>query len=205
METETNSDKTNRELEKLSIEIEKLRAETANLKSIIRFVPVITGIVAVLVFCFGIYQFYSQQRENINQQKIEAENSQGNFERNVQLSEKEFRRKFYEKQLDLYLDLSQTAAQISTVEDKNKIQEKYQRFLELYNGNLIIVNTDNLPDNRVQNAADNFNNTIVKFKSNQASKTDLEESAKRLSAVLRNSLIGFWQIPIKEIQVSENK
>ena len=54
-------------VEKLGIEIEKLRAETANLKSIIRFVPVISGIVAVLAFCFGIWQYNSQQEEKANQ------------------------------------------------------------------------------------------------------------------------------------------
>ena len=200
MSPETNNEETNVELEKISLEIEKLRAETANLKSKIRFVPVITGFVAVLAFCLGLFQFYIQQKTVEEQTKKEYKTKIEFFEREfkskVDLSNKEFRRKFYEKQLDIYLDLSQTAAQISTLKDQNKIQERYRHFSEIYNGNLIIVNTDTDCGNKVLAAADNFKNA---FRDNQTGEP-LENSARQLSAALRHSLKCFWEIPIDKTQ-----
>lgn len=55
---ETDSSSEDRQVEKLIIEIEKLRAETDNLKSKIRYVPVISSLIAILVLCLGAFQFY---------------------------------------------------------------------------------------------------------------------------------------------------
>jgi hypothetical protein len=191
----SNEDK---QLEKLIIEIEKLRAETANLKSKIRYVPVISGIIAILVFGFGVYQFYWQEQEKIRQQNNAADLSERSFMQSVALSEKEHRRKFYEKQLETYFDLSQTASQIVALNDDKEIQKSYEHFLQLYNGNLIIVNTDEPENKRIWIAANNFTDAFNRYKKNPADKTELQDSARILSAILRNSIVNFWDIPMKE-------
>lgn len=127
--------------------------------------------------------------------------SERSFAKNVEISEKEFRRKFYEEQLKTYLDLSQTAAQISVLADDKEIQKKYEYFLQIYNGNLIILNTDEPKDKRITLAADNFISAFGRYKSNPADRTELQNSAKNLSAVLRNSLVYFWKIPLEELPV----
>jgi hypothetical protein len=184
----SNEDK---QLEKLIIEIEKLRAETANLRSKMRYVPVLSSIIAILVFCFGVISFYVQQNKA-------ADLSERNFTQSVALSEKEHRRKFYEKQLDTYFDLSQTAAQILASNDDKEIQKSYEHFLEIYNGNLIIVNTDAPENKRIWKAANKFIETFERYKSNKSEKTELQNSARTLSAILRNSIIHFWNVPMDE-------
>ena len=193
-------------IDKLKAEVEKLRAETANLRNVwLRFVPVFTGIVAISVFGFSVIQYTCQQRTlhdqevnqrnaQLEQQKSQQKESQENFNRNVQLSEKEFRRKFYEKQLEVYMDLSKTAAQISTSNDKIKLHEAYRHFLEVYNGNFMVV----VENAEVKKAVDNYIKVADQYEKNPIDNTELQELAKKLSLTLRRSFVQFWGVPFKE-------
>src|SRR5260370_3140076 len=123
------------EQEKLKREVEKLMAESESLKGsnkwgkrfgqYLPFLAVLAaslpGLVAIGAFMFGVYQFGEQQQFTIK------------------LSEKEFRRRFYEKQLDAYFDVSKTVGQMSATEDRREVDKLHAHFLELYNGSLILV------------------------------------------------------------------
>ena len=188
------------EQQKLACEIEKLKAETESLRSsnrwenrITRYAPLVTIIIAVASFWFGIYQFTRQQRaENekfTRQQEAENEKLRGQFNDSIKLSEKEFRRHFYEKQLEVYLDVSKTVAQMATAGDSKEVDRLHTHFLELYNGSLIIVQ-----DSDVRDAAETFEESFNEYRNKQSDRDKLQDSARDLARACRNSLLTIWDI-----------
>jgi hypothetical protein len=177
------------EQEKLACEIEKLRAETESLRSsnrwenrVTRYAPIVTVLIAVASFWFGIYQFTRQQR-------AENEKLRGQFEDSIKLSEKEFRRRFYEKQLDVYFDVSKTVAQIATVGDSHEVDRLHTHFLELYNGSLIMVQ-----DSDVRDAAETFEESFNEYRNKRSGRDKVQDSARDLVRACRNSLLTIWDI-----------
>src|SRR5436853_5754128 len=88
------------QLEKLRFEIKKIQVEVENLTSsnkwenrITRYIPVLTILIAVTSFWFGIYQFRQQQN-------FEIQRLRDDFQGKRDISEKEFRREFYKKQME---------------------------------------------------------------------------------------------------------
>jgi hypothetical protein len=162
--------------EKLKFEVEKLKVEIENLRSkwnrATKYVPLITLLIAVGSFWFGFYQVFSE------------------YQRARELSEKEFRRKFYEKQMEVYFKLSETAAKLSTIEDPNQIQPLHQNFMELYYGDLNVVQ-----DKQVEDAAEQFKKSLNEFMSKQGSREKLQEDARNLAKACRNSFRDVWNIP----------
>jgi|SRR5689334_13805516 len=178
------------QLEKLRFEIEKLKVEIQSLISsnrwenrVTRYIPVITVLIAVFSFWLGIYQFTQQQ-------KTEMEKLRGEFSYNTALSEKEFRRKFYERQLETYFELSKIAGRISISDDPTAIKTEYQNFMELYNGQLNIVQ-----DWQVKRASNQFEETLREFVSTQANKEKLQIQARALADACRGSVRDVWGIP----------
>jgi hypothetical protein len=189
----------NLNLKKISLEIAKLEAETANLKNnswdnkVTRLAPVMVPIVvaAISVASFWAGTFIQQgfeMKKLESQQKVEMEK----LNVQQQLSEKEFRRNIYVKQLETYTDISQTAVAVSLLDDNNKIQENYRHFVELYNGNLVIF----AADTEVIKAAKDFDDIYNKYKSNQTSKDELKKSARVFSIACRKSLLAYWNVPM---------
>ena len=173
-----------------AVQIERLKLEIENLRSSNKWgnrsalaTSLITALIAIASFSVGIYQFRETQNREI--EKLRAE-----FNNSIALSEKEFRRRFYEKQLDLYFDISKTAAQISITEDLDAIQKLHQHFMEIYNGNLNIVQ-----DQQVMNAARQFEQSFNEYSRNQATRNKLQDSARALSEACRNSIRDIWNIP----------
>ncbi len=177
------------EQEKLACEIEKLKAETESLRSsnrwenrVTRYAPIVTVLIAVASFWFGIYQFTRQQT-------AENEKLRGQFADSIKLSEKEFRRHFYEKQLDVYFDVSKTVAQMATVGDSIEGDRLHTHFLELYNGSLIIVQ-----DSDVRDAAETFEESFNEYRNKRSGRDKVQDSARDLARACRNSLLRIWDI-----------
>jgi hypothetical protein len=190
------------DLDKIKVETEKLTIEIENLKNnkwenrITKFSPVITPIttalitafVSVFVFSLGAYQQQESDLKKLNVQQ------KGELDKLREQMGNEVKRKFYEKQFEIYFDLSNTAAQISTLNDDKTIKEKYQHFSELYNGNLILV----LDNEEIINAVDKFEKAFYDYKNDPTDKIDLQNSARNLSTILRNSIVSFYGIPIEK-------
>jgi hypothetical protein len=163
-----------RQLDKLELEIHCLRN---NISWLSRLVPLLTIVAVVLSFGFGIYQMRL------------------GFDNNVKISEKEFRRKFYDEQFLRYLELSETAAQLSTLDDQSKLQAAFHRLLELRNGTLIVV-----AENReLLDKIDKFSKVLDQYNNKQVTREDLVSAARALAAACRNSVVRFWQIPVPEL------
>jgi hypothetical protein len=171
------------QIKKLELEIETLRSSNRWGNRIAFATSIITALIAISSFWVGIYQFQETQKREIEKLRTEFSNS-------IALSEKEFRRRFYEKQLDLYFDISRTAAQISIAKDSTETEKLHQHFLEIYNGNINIVQ-----DQQVMNAAKQFEQSFNEYKSNQPSSDELQASARALSEACRNSIRDIWNIP----------
>jgi hypothetical protein len=161
---------TARQLEKLELEIHSLRNSISWLA---RLLPLITIIAAFLSFGFGIYQMRK------------------GFDNSIAISEKEFRRKFYEEQFAGYLELSEITASLSTLEE-SKLQEESRHLLNLRYGKLIIL----AEDQRLLAQIDRFIEVLNRYNSKLATRDELESAARVLAATCRNSVVRFWQIPI---------
>jgi hypothetical protein len=161
-----------RQLAKLELEISCLRN---NISWLARLVPLLTLVAVLLSFLFTIYQMRL------------------GFDNNVKISEKEFRRKFYEEQLARYLEISEVAAKLSVLEDQSKLPEESRRLRELRNGKLIIV----AEDQRLLGEIDHFINVLD---NKPADRQALVKAAHALAVSCRNSVVRFWQVPIPELK-----
>src|SRR5205085_9320974 len=128
----------------IQVEVENVTSSNKWENRITRYIPVLTILIAVTSFWFGIYQFRQQQN-------FEIQRLRDDFQGKRDISEKEFRREFYKKQMEIFFDISKTAAQISTIENPDETQKLHQHFLELINGNLGVVQ-----NRQVMDAANQF-------------------------------------------------
>jgi hypothetical protein len=92
---------------------------------IAQFTPLVTGLVAVLGFPFGVFQYRKQQKLN---RDAAAESR-----------DREFYRPLWEKQLALYFDASEAAATIATSSDPEARRQAEAKFWMLYSGPLVVV------------------------------------------------------------------
>src|SRR5437016_10086000 len=90
-----------------------------------QFATLITALVAVAGFLFGVYQYQKQQGLN----RMSATESR----------DREFLRPLWEKQVALYFDASEAAATIATTSDPEERRKAEARFWTLYWGPLVMV------------------------------------------------------------------
>ncbi len=187
---------------KLQCEIDKLKAETKNLESsnqwenrISRYIPLFTIVIAIGSFSWGIYQFRQQQQTQIDILKTDFNNktalSEREFDNRIRLAEKEFRNKFYEKQLDTYFNITKITTQISTETEKEKVEKLYKEFSDVYYGNLMIVQDDD-----VEKASDEFMRIYKNqvYNKNNEKHKELRDSARNLANSCKKSLARVWNI-----------
>lgn len=112
-------------------------------------------------------------------------------------SQREFKRKFWEKQLDLYQEASRSAAQLSIIQDEEARVPIYQRFLELYHGEMVLVE-----DNQVKNAMKSFVELYIDYQDNRGLQDELQSSARALARTCRKSLADSWDIDLEDLDFS---
>ncbi len=120
------------QLEKLRLEIDDLKNKSKWDERVSRYIPLISVLVTVAGFTFGVYQFRVQHKANLDAQK---ENARLNDE----LSKREFAKPLFEKQFALYLEATEATATIGNSTDlvERKVAEK--KFWRLYHGPLAVV------------------------------------------------------------------
>lgn len=162
---------------KLELENNKLREEIRNLQysnskanRLVQSLAIVTTLLAVVGFGFGIWQ--SVRREAVESQ------------RQNELLEKQNRMKFYEQQLDIYMGVSDVAAQIVGEKDMAKRDVAFRSFLTLYYGKLVIADYDQ----KIKASADRFKTAYEK------DPTNVEQTALDLSSNARDAIKTFWQL-----------
>lgn len=183
---------TRAQLHKLHLETQTLE-QTLNKTSsrdgkIIRYIPIITVLLAVAGFLFGIYQFNNQQKEQARQQEEQSK-------RDYQAREKEFKKVLWEKQLALYLDISKTTAQVAAASDEAERKKLYKELSSHFHGDLIVV-----ADREVMESVLEFDQLYEAFLSDPSRQEGLLASARKLARACRNSLIKTFNVQLGDLR-----
>ena len=117
---------------------------------------VIGGVVAIVTLCFGFYTLYEQGKATRAQQQQFADTIKEQYaaieqsrQEEIKKLEEEYRRRFWEKRLDLYSEASDVVSRVASLQlfpGKDFPQEEYskalRRFYQLYYGPLCIVESE---------------------------------------------------------------
>lgn len=135
----TGKDREALELQQLQVEVEKLRLEVEALRSssfwdrtVGRYLPLITAVLAVAGFWVGLIQ-YSRQQAEADQERSSA------LDRRSEEFRREAAKPFWDSQLRLYLRASEAAGTIATSSDPDVVSRAETDFWVLYWGPLAIV------------------------------------------------------------------
>jgi hypothetical protein len=205
------------ELDHVRLENEKLRLEIAELKhkggradKFEKYIPVITALIAVAGFWFGVYQYFHQQKVETDRQAAEQREKLENFENELRRAndsrELELRKPFWEKQLALYFEASEAAATIATSSNPSSRQAAEAKFWNLYWGPLAIVEDAGMkkPEDAVIESA------MVRFGwcldgTAECNQAELKQRALSLAHKLRESVGKSWEVKFADLTESKTK
>ena len=173
-----------KEIEKLTIEVETLRSSSFWDRAIGRYLPIITAVLAVAGFWFGVIQYYSHQHET-DVQRTQAERNR---------SDEMFReaaKPFWDSQIHLYLRASEAAAAIANSDQADIKKRAESEFWLLYWGPLATVEdvgleTKNKPE--VEAAMVQFGAYLRSHRDNQRSQEEMQVLSLELAHAIRNSI-----------------
>lgn len=168
------------EIEKLGLEIKSLKKADKKWYVLIQYLPLTTVLVALAGFIFGIIQYKDQQQKD----RV--------------IREKEFKIKYWEKQLDVYINISQSAARLATLDNAEDREKEYQRFRELYYGNFLMV-----ADEQVARTAKTFFQNYIDYRNDPRKQVGVQLSSKALANACRKSLGQSWDVPLNNLDVSQ--
>ena len=127
----------------------------------------LTMLIVVATFAWGVYQFNATQKQQSETRRIEAT------------------KPFLERQLTLYTEATKTASTIATTTDAKVKAEAVSKFWAMYWGELALVE-----DAFVEGAMVKFGQAL---RSN-ASDDEIKQKALDLAHVCRNSLARSWGV-----------
>jgi hypothetical protein len=188
--------KSEAELEKLHLEIQALQRRSHWADRAIRYIPLATVVITVAGLCFGIYQFGVQQnsaraasivqqdREFTEREKVREARVQEQ-EREQKLRERELFKPLWQRQIALYFEASGVAATIATTTNNAKRDAAVERFWQLYQGPLVIVESKG-----VSGAMVNFGRCLDG--SEECLGQELGQRSKALATQVQESLSNSW-------------
>lgn len=185
-------------LEKLRLENERLRLEIASMKrgrnhliSLTDYIPLITVLVTVAGFGFGIYQYRAQEIENRKSQELlarqEREDREVQLQKDKDTTQRDFMKPLLEKQLSLYFEASSAAATIATATDSSEREKAINAFWRLYYGPLVIVET-----REVSEAMKSFGKCLNGEES--CSKTEMSNRSLALATSFQEAMLKSWNL-----------
>jgi hypothetical protein len=138
------------QLEKVQLENEMLKLELAergkgkpwyNLP--VQMVPIVTTLVAIAGFYWGVVQYRDQQTKN----RL-AHESQSL--REEETAEREFMKPWLESQREIYLQALSAAAAVANSDAPEKRKQATEEFWRLYQGKMILVETKSVSGSMIQ-------------------------------------------------------
>ncbi len=113
------------EIKKLSFEAESLGNKRFQADKVMKFVPLVTVIIAVAGFWFTVHQYNDQQAAAATKQAADREQA--------------LLKPVWDRRLELYFSASEAAATMALSKDKTERDKAESKILQLYAGPLIIV------------------------------------------------------------------
>jgi hypothetical protein len=113
------------EINKLTFDVESQGSTSFQAEKFMRFVPLVTVIIAVAGFWFTVHQYNQQQATSAS--KLAADREQALL------------KPFLDKRLELYFAASEAAATMALSKDKGQRDQAELKLVQLYAGTLIIV------------------------------------------------------------------
>lgn len=160
------------QLEKLRLEIEDLRRNKPWSGRLTDWVPIITALIAVAGFLLGIVQTNKAR-------------------------EKEFKKVFWERQLQTYGTASRLAAEMSTTSDHQKRDVAYAQFQEIYHGEMVLVE-----DVEVKDAMKHFIEVFIDYRDDPGLQDEVEAAARALARKCRKSIAKTWDVDLQDLDTS---
>ena len=124
------------ENEKLKIELDELKNRSGKLLSGLTnyMIPIVTTLLAIAGFWWGIFQYQGEQQKNRDAQKEQADREQA-------AADREFMKPWLESQWDNYMAALSAATTLANSEDPVKVKQATDEFWALYQGKMILVET----------------------------------------------------------------
>lgn len=118
------------EIKKLTHDVQILGSKTYKLESIIKFIPVITTVIAIAAFWFSVRQYNAQQATaafNLHEE-----------------TKKALITPLWDQRLTYYFAATEAAAIIATSKDEDERRKAEAKFNQLYYGPLVLVEDSNV-------------------------------------------------------------
>jgi hypothetical protein len=190
-EVEPQLDRQGLETEKLRLEVAALKRQSAQGRSLSSYVPLISVLVTVAGFGFGIYQYRAQQIQNRESQerlaRQENEARERQADRDRENAQREFMKPLLDKQLSLYFEASATAAMIVKTTDEAERKKAINNFWRLYYGPLVMVENTS-----VSGSMKSFGSCLDG--TDQCNENDLRDRALALATSLQRALLNSWNL-----------
>jgi hypothetical protein len=172
------------QLERLQLENEKLRLELAErrrpkpwLHLPIQMVPIVTALVAVAGFSWGIVQYGQEQAKNRREQHAQAARQQ-------ELAQRELMKPWLESQRDIYAQALAAAATVANASDGKVRAQAAEEFWRLYQGKMILVETRSVSDAMVSFGSCLSGNAVRET----CDRSALNERSRRLATAMADSM-----------------
>jgi hypothetical protein len=179
------------ETDKLRLEVAALKRQSAQGRSVSSYVPLISVLVTVAGFGFGIYQYRAQQIQNRESQerlaRQENEARERQADRDRENAQREFMKPLLDKQLSLYFEASATAAMIVKTTDEAERKKAINNFWRLYYGPLVMVENTS-----VSGSMKSFGSCLDG--TDQCNENDLRDRALALATSLQRALLNSWNL-----------
>ncbi len=185
------------EIKKLKYDVESLGSKSDLLEKVIKFIPVMTILIAVAGFWLTVIQYNTQQTEARKQQAAMAEqyNAQQAATAAQQASDREqaLLKPVWEKRLELYFTASETAATIALSNDKTERDKAEAKFMQLYAGPLVIVE-----DADVEGAMINFHSCLTG--QDACDQPELQRRSLTLASKARDSIGKSFNVKLGDLK-----
>ena len=184
--TEAQYQKLQLEIKKLNFDVENLGSTSSQAEKFIRFLPLVTVLIAVAGFWFTVHQYNRQQAATAKQQADAAAKLAADREQDLL-------RPFLQKRLELYFTASDTAATIALTKNKDERDKAESKFMQLYAGSLIIVE-----DTEVEGAMIAFHQCLTGQV--QCDENELQRRAQAIGSRARDSIGKSYNIKLGDLK-----
>lgn len=185
------------QLRKLELEIRKLEHEVAGLgvrgyraESVVKYIPVITALIAVAGFWFTVHQYNNQQRAAAARL---ADEQRAAAAKQAYDREQAILKPLLDRRLELYFAASDAAATIATTKDQKERERAEARFMQLYAGTLVIVE-----DAGVEEAMISYHRCLTG--SDSCNQAELTRRSLALASKARDSIGNSFKVKLDDLK-----